>query len=163
MLEDETKKLKGEEVKEDENKQPLISVSTHISDSYVKEAELKIEIHKIINQIDSKDTLEKTKQELEDRFGKLDENIIIYMYEEWFEKLVEKLNINQVHQTKNSIEMTIPINQIKDGKDLFMNAYKINPMFRFKSTEKEVTIILDTIKLDKHPIYYLTELVSQLV
>ena len=163
MLEDETKKLKGEEVIEDENKQPLISVSTHISDSYVKEAELKIEIHKIINQIDSKDRLEKTKQELEDRFGKLDENIIIYMYEEWFEKLVEKLNINQVHQTKNSIEMTIPINQIKDGKDLFMNAYKINPMFRFKSTEKEVTIILDTIKLDKHPIYYLTELVSQLV
>ena len=43
MLADETKKLKGEETIEEENSQPpLISVSTHISDSYVKEEELKI-------------------------------------------------------------------------------------------------------------------------
>lgn len=162
MLEEETKKLKGEEITEDENTQPLISVSTHISDSYVKEQDLKIEIHRIINQIDSKESLEKTRQELEDRFGKLNEDMIIYMYEEWFEKLVKKLNIKRVHQTKNTIEVTISASQIKDGENLFRTAFKISPMFRFKSTSTEVTIILDTIKLDKHPIYYLTELLSQL-
>ena len=162
MLEEETKKLKGEEITEDENTQPLISVSTHISDSYVKEQDLKIEIHRIINQIDSKESLEKTRQELEDRFGKLNEDMIIYMYEEWFEKLVKKLNIKRVHQTKNTIEITISASQIKNGESLFRAAFKISPMFRFKSTSTEVTIILDTIKLDKHPIYYLTELLSQL-
>ncbi len=162
MLEEETKKLKGEEITEDENTQPLISVSTHISDSYVKEQDLKIEIHRIINQIDSKESLEKTRQELEDRFGKLNEDMIIYMYEEWFEKLVKKLNIKRVHQTKNTIEITISASQIKNGENLFRAAFKISPMFRFKSTSTEVTIILDTIKLDKHPIYYLTELLSQL-
>ena len=162
MLEEETKKLNGEEITEDENTQPLISVSTHISDSYVKEQDLKIEIHRIINQIDSKESLEKTRQELEDRFGKLNEDMIIYMYEEWFEKLVKKLNIKRVHQTKNTIEVTISASQIKDGENLFRTAFKISPMFRFKSTSTEVTIILDTIKLDKHPIYYLTELLSQL-
>lgn len=162
MLAEETKKLKGEAIEEDENTQPLISVSTHISDSYVKEQDLKIEIHRIINQIDSKESLEKTRQELEDRFGKLNEDMIIYMYEEWFEKLVKKLDIKRVHQTKNTIEITISAGQIKDGENLFRTAFKINPMFRFKSTSTEVTIILDTIKLDKHPIYYLTELLSQL-
>ena len=162
MLAEETKKLKGEAIEEDENNQPLISVSTHISDSYVKEQDLKIEIHRIINQIDSKESLEKTRQELEDRFGKLNEDMIIYMYEEWFEKLVKKLGIKRVHQTKNTIEITISADQIKDGENLFRTAFKINPMFRFKSTSTEVTIILDTIKLDKHPIYYLTELLSQL-
>ena len=162
MLAEETKKLKGEEIEEDENTQPLISVSTHISDSYVKEQDLKIEIHRIINQIDSKESLEKTRQELEDRFGKLSEDMIIYMYEEWFEKLVKKLGIKRVHQTKNTIEITISASQIKDGENLFRTAFKINQMFRFKSTSTEVTIILDTIKLDKHPIYYLTELLSQL-
>ena len=162
MLEEETKKLKGEEITEDENTQPIISVSTHISDSYVKEQDLKIEVHRIINQIDSKESLEKTRQELEDRFGKLNEDMIIYMYEEWFEKLVKKLDIKRVHQTKNTIEITISAGQIKDGENLFRTAFKINPMFRFKSTSTEVTIILDTIKLDKHPIYYLTELLSQL-
>ena len=64
--------------------------------------------------------------------------------------------------TKNTIEITISAGQIKDGENLFRTAFKINPMFRFKSTSTEVTIILDTIKLDKHPIYYLTELLSQL-
>lgn len=162
MLAEETKKLKGEEITEDENTQPIISVSTHISDSYVKEQDLKIEIHRIINQIDSKESLEKTRQELEDRFGKLNEDMIIYMYEEWFEKLVKKLNIKRVHQTKNTIEVAISASQIKDGENLFRTAFKISPMFRFKSTSTEVTIILDTIKLDKHPIYYLTELLSQL-
>lgn len=162
MLAEETKELKGEAIEEDENTQPLISVSTHISDSYVKEQDLKIEIHRIINQIDSKESLEKTRQELEDRFGKLNEDMIIYMYEEWFEKLVKKLGIKRVHQTKNTIEITISAGQIKDGENLFRTAFKINPMFRFKSTSTEVTIILDTIKLDKHPIYYLTELLSQL-
>ena len=162
MLEEETKKLKGEEITEDENTQPLISVSTHISDSYVKEQDLKIEIHRIINQIDSKESLEKTRQELEDRFGKLNEDMIIYMYEEWFEKLVKKLNIKRVHQTKNTIEITISASQIKNGENLFRTAFNISPMFRFKSTSTEVTIILDTIKLEKHPIYYLTELLSQL-
>ena len=162
MLAEETKKLKGEEITEDENTQPIISVSTHISDSYVKEQDLKIEVHRIINQIDSKESLEKTRQELEDRFGKLNEDMIIYMYEEWFEKLVKKLNIKRVHQTKNTIEVAISASQIKDGENLFRTAFKISPMFRFKSTSTEVTIILDTIKLDKHPIYYLTELLSQL-
>ena len=58
MLEEETKEDKGEEPAAEENLQPpLISVSTHISDSYVKEEELKIEIHRIINQIDSKEKL----------------------------------------------------------------------------------------------------------
>ena len=162
MLADETKKLKGEETIEEENSQPpLISVSTHISDSYVKEEELKIEIHRLINQIDSKEKLLSTKQELEDRFGKLDEDIIVYMYEEWFEKLVKKLDIKKVHQTRNTIEVTISAEKISDGETLFRTAFNISPMFRFKSTSNDVTIILDTIKLEKHPIFYLTELLSK--
>lgn len=164
MLEEETKKLKGEEILEEETSQtPLISVSTHISDSYVKEEELKIEIHRIINRIDSKEKLLATMQELEDRFGKIDEDIIVYMYEEWFEKLVKKLDIKKVYQTKNTIEITISVKKIKDGESLFKTAFNISPMFRFKSTSDNVTIVLDTIKLEKHPIFYLTELLSTLI
>lgn len=164
MLEEETKKLKGEEILEEETSQtPLISVSTHISDSYVKEEELKIEIHRIINRIDSKEKLLATMQELEDRFGKIDEDIIVYMYEEWFEKLVKKLDIKKVYQTKNTIEITISAKKIKDGESLFKTAFNISPMFRFKSTSDNVTIVLDTIKLEKHPIFYLTELLSTLI
>ena len=62
----------------DSDSKPLLNVATHISDEYVYEDDLKIEIHKKINSIDSLEKLNQVKLELEDRFGKLDENVIIY-------------------------------------------------------------------------------------
>ena len=44
-----------------------------------------------------------------------------------------------------------------------MNAYQITPVFRFKSRESDLTIILDIVKLEKHPIYYLVALLSSMV
>ena len=48
------------------------------------------------------------KNELEDRFGKVTDDMLVYMYEEWIEKLAKKYNIKQVVQTDRSIEITLP-------------------------------------------------------
>ena len=53
MLSDEVDLLKGKKVEHDTKEQPLIEVSNNISDDYVKEEDLKIEIHKKISEIDS--------------------------------------------------------------------------------------------------------------
>ena len=163
MLNNEIKVLKGEKI-EDKNidNQPLIEVETTIDDNYVKDEELKIEIHKKINEIDSYETLMKTKQELEDRFGNISETMLIYMYEEWFEKMASNIGIKQVKQTKNFIEITLPIEltQKINGQLLFIEASKITRMFRFSLKEKKLVITLDTVKLDKHFIYYLIELME---
>ena len=157
---------KGEKVEEqEESTQPLLNISTHISDNYVREEDLKIEIHRLINGIDSKKSLLQTKKELEDRFGKVTDDMLIYMYEEWFEKLVEKIPVTSVRQTKNSIELYFnqEVTKTIDTEQLFFDAFHITAMFRFKSRENDLTIILDTIKLEKHPIYYLTELLDKLL
>ena len=103
MLDEEVSKLKGikPKVSEEKSTQPLVEVSTTIDDNMAMEEDLKIEIHKKINTIDSLEKLNAIKDELTDRFGKLDENIIIYMYEEWFEKLASDLGIKNIKQTKN--------------------------------------------------------------
>ena len=152
-----------EEVEETDTK-PLIEVTTHISDDYVSEDDLKIEIHKKINSIEDLDSFNNIKGELEDRFGKLDEDIIIYMYEEWFEKLAKRVNLTKVHQNKNSIELVFNNEAIKniDTEQLFMDAFNISRMFRFISKGSNLVIVLDLIKLDKHPIYYLVELLSKI-
>ena len=164
MLQDEINILKGKEpVEEDtKNEKPLLDVSTHISDVYTDDDDLKISIHKQINTIDSLDKLLEVKADLEDRFGKLDENIIIYMYEEWFEKLAKNLDIIKVNNIKNSIELIFSKNTTSkiDGEKLFSDSFKISPMFRFKLLNQCLVIILDTIKLEKHYIYYLVELLS---
>ena len=52
MLNDEVNILKGNKVTHDTKEQPLIEVSNNISDDYVEEEDLKIEIHKKISEID---------------------------------------------------------------------------------------------------------------
>lgn len=169
MLNIEVERRKGKDVSlddlDDENSVPLINVSTHIDDSYVSDEGLKIEIHKKINEVDSKHSLDQIKGELEDRFGKLDQSLVIYMYEEWFEKQALKIGLKSVVQTKNYIELCFPKEVVEkfDTEDLFMESFKITPMFRFKSRGSNLLIILDTIKLEKHPLYYLTELLDYIL
>ena len=163
MLNDEVNKLKGIETKKkDESMLPLIEVETTIDDKYAKEEDLKIEIHKKINSIDSIDKLNDIKNELEDRFGNLDDNIIIYMYEELFEKQVKELDIKKVNQTKNFISITFnkELSNKIDGENLFMDVLSLSRKFRFSMKEDELTITLDTVGLDKHFIYYLIDLVE---
>ena len=43
-----------------------------------------------------------------------------------------------------------------------MDAFYITTMFRFVSRGSNLIIILDTIKLEKHPIYYLVNLLNKI-
>ena len=128
------------------------------------EDELKIEIHRKINEIDSKETFDTVKLELEDRFGKINEDIIIYMYEEWFEKLATKVKLGKVNQNKNSIELVFPMEVVTkmDTEELFMDAFQVSNMFRFISRGSNLVIVLDIIKLERHPVYYLVELLDKI-
>ena len=164
MLNDAVKAAKGEEVTYDDNDikkdKQLIEVSTHIDNDYVYDAELKIEIHKKINQVDSKEKFDSVKHELEDRFGKLSEELIIYMYEEWFEYLASCLNITRVINTKNYIDIELPqeLSNKINGEELFTETYKLSKMFRLSYKDGCIHVILDIIKLDKHFLLYLIDL-----
>lgn len=164
MLEEEINKLKGKSsiIEETVEEKPLLEVETSIDDEYVKEEELKIEIHKKINSIDSYIKLIEVKKEIEDRFGRINENILIYMYEEWFEKEASKLNITTVKQTKNFVEITLPteLTKILKGDLLFTEVSTISRMFRFSMRRECLIITLDIIKLERHFIYYLIELLE---
>ena len=163
MLNEEVNKLKGiEKQEEPEDLKPIIDVNTSVRDEYVKEEELKIEIHKLINTIDSKQKLLEVKNEIEDRFGKIDEDLEIYMYEQLLERMAQKLNIKNIRQTKNFIEVPISKKQAEkiDGEKLFYQITQLGKMFRFQGRLNTLYIILDTVKLEKHYVYYLIDLMK---
>lgn len=164
ILNEEILRNQDVEPEKEEETPPLISVTTHISDEYVMDDDLKIEIHKRINEIDSFEKLEEVKQELIDRFGKIDDDILLYMHEEWFEKLAKKVHVKKIENTRNSIALYFDIEESKkiDTEQLFMDAFKITTMFRFANKRDQLVIILDTIKLDKHPLYYLIPILSSI-
>lgn len=162
MIDDEVKRLNGEEPIEDKSNNSLIDVDTHISDSYVSDESLKIEIHQKINEIDSFDKLIEIQKELEDRFGKINEQIKIYMYEEWFEKLALSLHIERVVQNNKIVELEIPANLTKKLKfdKLFMQIYNICPKIQFRSMLNNVYITLPIGNLPKHFVYYLVDILN---
>ncbi len=165
ILNDEIKRLKGEKIVEEEIKEekPLLTVSTHIDDAYVSDTDLKIEIHKLINTIDSYDKLLEVKAELEDRFGKISEEIFIYMQEEWFEALAKQVGIEEVFENKDSVELVYSIDASReiDGEELFQKSFTISRDFKFSYHNLRLHIILPFKNLEKHYIYYLIDLLKE--
>ncbi len=144
MIEEEMKRLRGEFVEDEDSKDSLINVETHIEDTYVSDESIKIEIHKMINEIDSYEKLEVVKNNLIDRFGCVTEKMEIYMYEEWFEKLAEQLHITHVKQDTRMIKITLPeaISSKVKGDKLFLEAFSIQPKFQLKYENKEILCLL---------------------
>lgn len=166
MLKEEVDKLKGIKVKEEEeSNRPLIEVATHISDEYTPDDEIKIEIHKLINNINSEEDIDNLSLVLKNRFGRVTDEMIVYMHEEWFEKQAKKLDIKETRQTKNFVEVILPqyISKKVDGEQLFFKAYEISKYFRFSYVNNQIHIYLDTIKLDKHFVFYLNDLLSVII
>ena len=167
MLKEEVDKLKGVKVeeKEDTSNKPLIEVDTHIDDQYVSDDEIRIEIHEMINSINSMDDINNIKETLNNRFGKVTDDMVIYMHEEWFEKQAKELNITESKQNKNFVEIVLPkdISSKVDGELLFFSAYEICKQFRFSYIDGKIHIILDIGKLDKHFIFYFNELLDKII
>ena len=166
LIEETLNELHGiEPEKEDINDKSLINVDTHIDESYVSDESVRIEIHQLINQIKDYNSLTKIKNEIEDRFGKINDKIEIYMYEEWFEKLAQKLEIKTVIQTKTYIELFLPPETSSkiNGEKLFLKLYSINPKFSIRYLNKQIIIKLPVINLEKHYLYYFVELLEEII
>ena len=169
ILNEEVEKLKcgnknsldnSQETKVDEK--PLVQVSTHISDKYADSEEIKIEIHKKINTIDSYEKFKIVKKELEDRFGTLDEEIIIYMLEELFETLAKQKHVYKVVQSDSDIVLYFDeeVSSHVNGAVLLTKLFNISQNFKVEYVNKVLKISLTTKNLDKHFIYYLVEMID---
>ncbi len=166
MIEEEMKRLKGETVlEEDEHSDSLINVETHITSDYVEDESVRIEIHQMINEVDSEEKLEKIKAQLTDRFGTITPQMEVYMYEEWFEKLADKLQIKEVRQTDRLLTIYLPeeISSKIKGDKLFLEAYNINPKFQLKYENKRISISLNILNMKQHFIYDVVKLIQKIV
>lgn len=167
ILNEEVERLKNNvSVEEDEekdiNEKPFIEVATHISDKYADSEDLKIEIHKKINTINSYDKFIKVKEELTDRFGNLDDDIIIYMLEELFEYNAKKKGVFKVVQTEREISVFITsvVSKRQDGAKLLSGLFRINQNFEIRYINNILRISLKTSNLEKHFLHYLVKMLD---
>ena len=157
LVEDELKRSKGEYVEDEDNYNELpLNISTHIKDDYVNDEDVKIEIHQLINSIDSKKKLEEIKIELQDRFGTIDSDLEIYMYEELFSFSSKKMNIKDINISDRFVDIWLPeeISLNIKGDRLLIDILKLSTKFNIYFKNNRLNIKLYYKDLDKHYIYF---------
>lgn len=165
LLNEEVEKLKNNTVKDEEmstEEKPFLQVSTHIDDFYAESEDLKIEVHKLINEIDSYEKYKIIKKQLEDRFGNLSDEIIVYMQEELFQAVAKKIGVVKVDQLDKKI--IVYFNKDVSNNivviDIISDLLKITSNFNVLYDNKVLKIELSTTNLEKHFIYYLVEMLK---
>jgi len=163
MLKEEIAIQRGDipEIKEETN--PVkVRVNKFIDSNYVNNDFVKVEMHRKIANITSLEDITALIEEFTDRFGKPNKDIVLYMYEKLFEYLSVVKGVEKVRETKNNVTivMTKESSDKINGEYLFMRANEISKFIRFTYRLDKINIIIDTIKLNKHYLYYIVELLQ---
>ncbi len=160
MINEEVSRLEGKTVDNEDDMNKHLNVNSYIDDKYVEDENIKIEIHKLINSIKNQVDFQKVKNELEDRFGKIDEALEEYMKKCCVESILKELKIANIIELQNRITIVLNSdisNQI-DGEKLFLQSYSIHPKFEISYKNREIRISLNTLNLQKGYVHYFYEL-----
>ncbi|MCR5232185.1 MAG: transcription-repair coupling factor, partial [Acholeplasmatales bacterium] len=119
--------------KQEESKKEDISlvtplVSRTIQKDYINSDDIRIEIHKKIDKINSIAGLHQLEAELVDRFGEIDEELYLYMYEKLMKSYCKQVGVYKLDTSKvNEIKYIIDkdSSKTKDGNLMFQEAYKL--------------------------------------
>lgn len=161
ILNEEIEKAKGKniELELEDTAEPQINIETHISNDYVSEEELKIEIHKKIGEIETKEDIRSLKYEFENRFGKISESINIYMHEKLLEKLSKEIMVFEILIDRDQICVTISKKiEYININELIFKILKTGDFIDIKFKNNMLKIYLQSNKIEKHYVFYLIEI-----
>jgi transcription-repair coupling factor (superfamily II helicase) len=165
MLKDEIhRQTTGEAPKEEMEPETTLKlrVNKFIDSHYIGNDYVKIEMHRKISRIQSKQDIAVLHEEFQDRFGVPPKEIDLYMHEKLFEHLAKEKGLEKIRELKNNITFRLSkeASQGINGEFLFEKAYDISKFIRFQYKNEQLHIILDTIKLDRHYLYVIVDLME---
>ena len=144
ILDEEINNKKEEDSKVDSSiTTPLVSRT--ISKDYIETDDMRIKIHKRIDKITSLADANKLVNELEDRFGNVPEEILLYIYEKTMDKYCEKLGIYKIDRSKKEMIILYFSKEASsniDGNRLFMAMPDDSLIKLGYNKEKEIYISL---------------------
>ena len=131
----------------------------HVDPSYVSEDSVRIEIHKRIAELNRIKDVDDLKLELTDRFGELDADLLLYMYEKLFKKLSSHIGAYKTVVEANQVTLILSMeaSQKIDGKKLFEKANAFLAQMRLAYLKGHVHMTLVT-KFEKQHWLYLFDL-----
>ena len=142
LLAEEMDKLNGIKKEEPKLVSNTIEVSKHVDKTYVSDDEIRIYIHKRIDSINSLKEKNELIEELEDRFGKLSEELLLYIDKKYLDILIAKCDIEKVKDLVSIIEITFTQEYSANinAASLFSIAYKLSSKFSFEYKNKKIFV-----------------------
>jgi len=165
ILKDEIAKQKGEKPLIEEPETTLkIKVNKYIDSNYINNDFVKIEMHRKIANIKTKNDIESLTEEFTDRFGIPSDEVNLYMHEKLFEHLAKIKGVEKIREFKNTVTLVINETQSSgiNGEYLFLKANEISKFINFSYKNNKLHILVDTLKLDKHHIYLMIDILELL-
>ena len=161
LLDDAIKEQKG--IKKEEEINYNIEVSKHVSKEYVSDDVIRIEIHKEISRINGLESKKELITSLTDRFGKLSEDILLYIEEKYMESLFKKYKIKNILETKQIVTIIIPKEtlEIVSPKNIFLASVNISKDFQFEYRNNQLVIKLKKDIGNREWIYKVTRLLEE--
>ncbi len=143
MLEEVVNEKKGIIVPQKLDDEVLLS-KRHIKKDYISKDEIRLQIHKRIGAIKNLNEINNLIVELEDRFGKLDSDLIDYMYEKLLTKYFEMFNVEKIIQTTTDLTVILPINVTKEikGEVFFEALSEIDANIKLSYLNKRMHIVV---------------------
>ena len=164
LLSDAINEAKGI-VKEEGNPRKFnIDISRHISPEYVSDDEIRIEIHQSINKIKSRDQIKALVNEYTDRYGKLSDDILLYMEEKYLEFLLKSRGVESFKEVNENVSFTFDEETSKKlvtSKFDFMLNHEFDCL-KFEFVNDKVVVKYKNSQLNKNYIYLFTKFLEQI-
>ncbi len=132
-----------------------VFAARHVDPNYVNQDSARIEIHKRIAELNLVSDVEDLKDELVDRYGALDIDLLLYMYEKLFKKLSAKIYVQKTMVSTNQTTLVLSreANEKIDGKKLFERAGIFKPRITLDYVKGHIHITMTTKGQTQHWLY----------
>ncbi|TVP86210.1 MAG: transcription-repair coupling factor [Acholeplasmataceae bacterium] len=127
----------------------------HVDPEYVSHDAVRIEIHKRITGINRLSDIEDLKLELKDRFGEIDADLLLYMYEKLFKKMSARLGVQKTIREHQQVTLVLSVEASEkiDGHKLFERANRFSTPIRLGHVKGHVNITMVTKGEPRHWLY----------
>lgn len=147
ILEEELKDRKGElePVKETDISLSKVYTSRHIDEKYIENEDVRINIHKRIDNIRRLSDLKVLEEELKDRFGLFNKDLEYYMYEKLFNSLCRAVNIYKIETKEKCLILYMKdyTNKNLNSLNLFSIRDDITKLISLKCVSNDLVITFD--------------------
>lgn len=159
LLTEAINELKGIKKEEELQKYYNIQISKHIDPNYVFDDDIRINMHKEISKIKSRDQIEALTIEYTDRYGKVSEQIKLYMEEKYLEFLLKSKGIENFKETEKEITLNFDLDATNklEYKNLSLAAKTYAPKFLFSLNQNKIFISINPKEYKESYIYTLTK------